>query len=354
MLHDFITTNSGEIVARTRAKLTARSGTVPAEREMKNGVPLFLTQLSERLRVSASNNDAIEKSASEHGADLQKMGFTVDQVVHAYGDVCQAVTELAFDTSAPITTEEFHTLNRCLDDAIAHAVTEHARQRERTLADGETERSAALARDMGSRLTLAMLSFNVLKRGNVAIGGSTGAVLGRSLQGMRDLVRNSLAESRLGAGAMKRRRLSMFELVEELQIEASLEAESRGIHFEVTADERGVEFDADPQALLAAVSNLLQNAFKYSIPDGHVSLHTGATAARVLIDVADECGGLPPGAAASLSLALEQQGANRSGAGFGLSLSRRNIEANGGLLRVRDVPGKGCVFTIDLPRPAAP
>ena len=43
------------------------------------------------------------------------------------GDICQAVTELALEQHAPITTEEFHTLNRCLDTAIAEAVTEHGR-----------------------------------------------------------------------------------------------------------------------------------------------------------------------------------------------------------------------------------
>ena len=51
----------------------------------------------------------------------------MSQVVHDYGDVCQAITELALERKAPITVKEFHTLNRCLDTAIAEAVTEHAR-----------------------------------------------------------------------------------------------------------------------------------------------------------------------------------------------------------------------------------
>jgi hypothetical protein len=55
------------------------------------------------------------------------LGFTVSQVVHDYGDICQAITEWAVEQNAPITTDEFHVLNRCLDTAIADAVTEHAR-----------------------------------------------------------------------------------------------------------------------------------------------------------------------------------------------------------------------------------
>ena len=41
---------------------------------------------------------------------------------------------------------------------------------------------------------------------------------------------------------------------------------------------------------------------------------------------------------------------NPIGLGLGLSICRRNVEANSGVLSVRDVPGSGCIFTIDLPR----
>ena len=44
-----------------------------------------------------------------------------------YGDVCQSITDLALQLNAPINVEDFRTLNRCLDDAIASAVTEHGR-----------------------------------------------------------------------------------------------------------------------------------------------------------------------------------------------------------------------------------
>ena len=53
----------------------------------------------------------------------------MSQVVHDYGDVCQAITELAVEMDAPISTDDFRMLNRCLDDAIAGAVTEYGRER---------------------------------------------------------------------------------------------------------------------------------------------------------------------------------------------------------------------------------
>ena len=47
---------------------------------------------------------------------------------------------------------------------------------------------------------------------------------------------------------------------------------------------------------------------------------------------------------------FSQAGDNRKGLGLGLSIAKRSVEASGGALSVRDVPGIGCIFTMDLPR----
>jgi hypothetical protein len=130
-LHEFITSNRNGLISRTRAKASTRPWPAVSPEEMENGVPLFLTQLAETLRLENTeapySATAIGASASLHGRDLLALGFTVSQVVHDYGDVCQAVTELAIEREAEISTEEFNTLNRCLDNAIADAVTEYGR-----------------------------------------------------------------------------------------------------------------------------------------------------------------------------------------------------------------------------------
>ena len=114
------------------------------------------------------------QSALRHGGELRRAGFTVAQVVHDYGDVCQAVTELAIELEVPISADEFKTLNRCLDEAIAQAVTEYARQRELSLSDRGTERLGFFAHELRNLLANAMLAFEVLKSGTVGVGGSTG------------------------------------------------------------------------------------------------------------------------------------------------------------------------------------
>jgi signal transduction histidine kinase len=116
-----------------------------------------------------------------------------------------------------------------------------------------------------------------------------------------------------------------------------------------------IEVEVDPEMLAAAVGNLLQNAFKFTKRHSQVSLNAHVTAGRVLIEVKDHCGGLPSGIPEKLLLPFVQSGQDRSGLGLGLDICRRSVEANNGTLRVRDVPGSGCVFTIDLPirQPAA-
>ncbi len=327
-----------------------RTTPVPTEAELKNGVPLFLEQLIERLSPSTVDHGAIEESATQHGGELLTMGFTVSQVIHGYGDICQVVMTLADQTDARITADEFRRFNRCLDDAIAHSVTEYERQRDQSIAYQGAERLGSLAHELRNRLSAAMLSYTILQEGTVGINGSTGAILVRNLRGMRDLINQSIVGVRLESGLGQRRRVSMAELVSEVEIDASLEAIAGGLGLAVSPVGHGIDVDADPQILSAAIANLLQNALKFSRAHGHVSLRTIATAERVTIEVEDECGGLPPGAAEDLFLPFAQRSGNRIGLGLGLSISRKGVESMGGTIAVRDLPGKGCVFAIDLPR----
>ena len=357
MLHEFLTLHREDIIARTRVKVAARTAPRPTEAELEHGVPLFIDQLVETLRCEQqtpvrSTDDAMARSAARHGGDLRRAGFTVAQVVHDYGDVCQAVTELAIELDLPISADEFKTLNRCLDEAIAQAVTEYARQRELTLSDRGTERLGFFAHELRNLLANAMLAFEVLKSGTVGVGGSTGRVLGRNLLALRDLIDRSLAEVRLEAGLHRREQVALTQLMEEVELSAAIEAKAGGHQFAVTPVDPASAVEVDRQLIASALANLLQNAFKFSRPSGHIVLRTDTTtvAGRVLIEVEDECGGLPPGKAADLFRPFEQHGADRSGLGLGLTIARESVEANGGLIRARSLPGRGCIFTIDLPK----
>lgn len=354
VLYEFLIANREAIIARARAWVASRPAPQATAVELKNGIPVFLDQLGDALRLAKESggvdNEKISESAGRHGLDLFRMGLTIAQVVHDYGDVCQAITELAVLQHASISGEEFRILNLCLDDAIAAAVTQYAGQRELAVADQGTERLGVLAHELRNLLTTAVLSFESIRCGRVALGGSTGLLLDRSLLALRNVVDRSLADVRLDAGVEHFESIAVAEFLQDVEVSAMMQARSRGLRFSMGAVEQGVTIEGDPQILAAALANLLQNAFKFSRRSGHVSLTTHTTADRVLFDVEDECGGLPPGKSEELFLPFQQRGADRTGVGLGLSICLKAAKTNGGELRVRDLPGKGCVFTIDLPR----
>jgi hypothetical protein len=236
MLHDFIVTNRDVIIERVRRRVRDRMPSNATEARLEHGVPLFLTQLADALvRVASTgalrrvrtddSTKTINDSAALHGQDLLRNGFTVAQVVHGYGDVCQIVTELAVETHAAIGADDFHVFNRCLDDAIAGAVTAYGEHRETDLAYQGTERRGVLAHELRNLLHGATLSFDVIKRGTVGLGGSTGAMLARCLSGLTALVEGSLAEVRLESGKPKLERMLLAEFIEEMEIGAKMQAE---------------------------------------------------------------------------------------------------------------------------------
>ncbi|MEO6237087.1 MAG: hypothetical protein ABIQ52_08810 [Vicinamibacterales bacterium] len=190
-LDDFIDGQRDNLIGRCRAKVAQRSPPSVNKNLDDHGVPLLLDQIIDELRHGRSGNDEISETAKKHGNALLREGYTIGQVVHGYGDLCQSVTELAVELGAPISADDFRTLNRCLDDAIAAAVTEHARQH----SVGETVRGSKSATELGNLADIALVAFEALQSGNVGVGGSTGAVLLVSLKAIRAFADRTIVEA---------------------------------------------------------------------------------------------------------------------------------------------------------------
>jgi signal transduction histidine kinase len=279
----------------------------------------------------------------------------VSQVVHDYGDVCQSITELAVETDTRITAEDFHSLNACLDDAIARAVTEYGRERGPSVNDSRktaagTDRLEFLARELRNAINVSLVAFQAIKTGRVGTTGSTGVVLQRSLVGLDVLIGRSLAEVSLTQGLKHPEPFLVRGFIERLLPAATLAADARGITLTVMPVGDGVAIQVDRLALAAAVGDVLQNAVNFTRAGTTVTLRVVADAERVLIEIQDECGGLPGGDVTGLFRPFEQRSADGAGLGLGLAFSRSVVEANHGRLYARNLPGAGCVFTVDLPR----
>jgi len=169
---------------------------------------MFLDQLGTALRLGVISGTEISETAIQHGHDLLLQGLTMSQVVHDYGDICQSIIELAADTKTSISPGDFRMLNRCLDDAIAGAVTQYARERNQSAVDEETarvsERLGLMGHEMRNLLNTAIIAFEVLKSGNVGAGGTTGAVVERSLTAARELLSRPPAGDRATSSAPNR------------------------------------------------------------------------------------------------------------------------------------------------------
>ncbi|VTU23433.1 sensor histidine kinase [Variovorax sp. PBL-E5] len=371
-MHRFLSNNRDELIERCKAKVAQRPTRAATEAQLANGIPMFLDQLmrtlkaqengqmGESFRISgAAGGDAaalseMGLSAAAHGKELLGLGFTVDQVVHDYGDLCQAITDLAVERDAPFSVDEFRTLNRCLDNAIADAVTEFGFWRDASVAlqqsAEENERLGMLVHELRNYLHTATLAFAALESGRLPIGGSTGAVLKRSLTSLATLLNLSLSHVRANSNPPQTEAFSLKLFVAEATNSASLDASARGCTLTVDDVDEALGIAGNRERLLGALVNLLHNAFKFTHAHSEVTLSAFAEGDHVLVEVRDHCGGLPPGAAASMFRPFVQVGDNKSGLGLGLSIARRNVEAEGGVLSVKDFPGTGCAFTIKLPR----
>ena len=219
MLHEFLSTNRAELIRRCRAKVGGRSSPPVTPLELEHGVPRFLEQLVEALRHEESHPESSlskekpalaesTRTASSDGEELFEQGYTVGEVVHGYGDVCQVITQLAIEMNAPVTLREFRTFNRLLDNAIADAVSAFILHRE-TPAKGDGaydlhQHLGSVAEEQRKLLDAALVALDAIKYGNVGVMGATGSILEESLKKLQLLIDKSLPEVRLATGMTRR------------------------------------------------------------------------------------------------------------------------------------------------------
>jgi signal transduction histidine kinase len=372
VMYRFLTNNRVELIARCKAKVAKRPLRAATPEQLSSGVPRFLEQLTrtlraeddgeawESLRISGSSGGDVASlselgvTATAHGKELLDLGYTIDQVVHDYGDLCQAITDMAVERDAPFSVDEFRTLNRCLDNAVADAVTSFSKQREADIvtrhAVEANQRLAFVVHELRTSAQVAVLAVAALETGGLPIAGATGAVLKRSLASVTSVIDRTLSDVLLTNSVLTQgERFSVALLVAEARDGAALDASSRGSALTVFEVDPLLRVEGNREHLLAAVGHLLRNAFKYTLPQTEVSLHAYAAGSQVVIDVIDNCGGLSARQARTMFTPFSRRQGDHIDLGLRLSIARESIEADGGTLTVRNVPGTGCVFTIILP-----
>ncbi len=356
VLQNFLEQNRKDILLLSAEKTRELAGTRVSSEQLNAGLPLFYEQLIKVLhdRIGASPPEEMLSAAAKHGKEFLRLGYSLSHVVHAYGAMCQAITELAAIKSAQISAEEFNILNGCLDVAIAAAVSEYHFRSNLATEEQEVKHLGFLAHELRNALSSAAVAHDMIKEGLVGTGGSTARVLESNLSRMRHLIDRSLSEVRMRADAdphVEKYRLS--DMFDQIIVTARMDSNKKSQTLTSEVDWK-IEVEGDRQFILSAVANLVQNAIKYTRTRGHISLKAHEKGDRVIIEVSDQCGGIDETKVSSLFEPYTQASEDRSGLGLGLAITQRAVYLSKGTVTLKNTPGESCMFVIDIPKVLVP
>jgi signal transduction histidine kinase len=356
-LHDVLGAKRDEIVQRWKREV---QGTLAPEAmptlELVDHIPEFLDQIIAVLRA-----DVVEflpsgqlpedggSTAAGHGAQRLRLGFSLDSVVREYGALRKAIVDTATEAGATITLREFDVLFNATIEGIAHAVSEYSHRRDAELVRQANEHFAFIAHELRTPISSAMMAFELLKSTTELPASRTVGAIDRGLHGATELIDRTLQTARVASGVeLRRQETTLKTLFDDVEADAVSEAESKGVEIRVSAasDEPVL---VDPRLVRSALSNLLRNGVKYSHPGGLVELRGNIANGRVAIEVEDCCGGLPPGMVEQAFAPFVRLDSRESGFGLGLAIAKQAVDAHAGNIRVQNLPGKGCIFVLELP-----
>jgi signal transduction histidine kinase len=355
-LHEVLSAKRDEVMARWKTRIR---GTLAPETmsplELVNHIPRFITEIVAALRTDAGLSSlgpspAETTTAADHGAQRLRLGFSLDSVVREYGALRESIVATAKDAGADLTLRELQVLFDAIVSGIAQAVTEYSRQRDAELLRQANEHFAFIAHELRDPLSAAMSSFLILKSaGQLPIGNRSVDAVDRGLQRTRELIDQTLQIARVASGIELRRQSTTLKILfEEAEQGAAPEAESKRVEIRsrILADE---QINLDTRLVRSALGNLVRNGVKYTATGGVVELRGRIADGRVVIEVEDCCGGLPPGKVEQAFAPFVRLDKRQTGFGLGLAIAKQAVDAHGGSIRVQDLPGKGCIFVLELP-----
>jgi signal transduction histidine kinase len=356
MLYKFLEQNEAEVLALAEEKSLKLAGPLLSSDELEMALPLFYKNLIEYLKFSNENatSENIVQGASAHAKELLRLNYSLSHVVHSYGAMCQAVTEFAQRKHAPISTKEFNDLNMCLDIAIAAAVSEFQFLTVKAIEEKEVQHMGILVHELRNALSRAVMAHEMIKQGLVGSGGSTSRVLGENLLTMRNLIDRSLSDLRMRADPeLHIEKFNLRTLIDQIVVTTQDELKKKGQT--IVADINfHFELETDRQLLLSAIANLIQNALKYTKTGGRITVRAATAAANLVLEVEDECGGIPPEMVKKLFKPFSSGGVDQSGLGLGLTIIRRAVSLMQGQVTNHNMPGIGCAFRIEIPMKLVP
>lgn len=339
MLHDLLAGSRERILALARSKAAALLKSKPADAALERRLPEYYQRLVLALGPAAG-------ARGRHGKERPAPARGPAQAAYACVALCQAIMETAEAMRLELSAVERRALNRGVEHVIAESAADQVSRPRRSADNDAAVRMGFLVHELRNALACVFVAHAMLDKDPA---GGASAMLKRNLLHMRSMLDLAYTEIRLHKRAQAHRRpMPIIEAAREVEFTAGDEARRKGLKLSVRVDPRLV-VNADRLYLVSALANLVQNAVKFTKPGGSVWVRGLEKDGAAVLEVEDQCGGLPGGRIEDLFEPFTQRGEDRSGLGLGLAISRRAVALNHGTLTARPVPGKGCVFSITLP-----
>jgi hypothetical protein len=332
-------------------------GTAAIEKPLLlDGLPSFLDRIIAALGDAPPTltTDAAESSpattAQDHGLQRWELGYDVRELVREYGILGDAILGLLMESGESIDIAEYRVLARHISQGVAEAVGRFSEERDGELTRRCAEEFTFLAHELRNPLTVALLILPSCRENPDRFPEV--ALLEECLTKVLRLLDESILSERMKSGRsaalLDRQTLAVSDLTVNVARETLPIAKPRGVRIVVEPGDP-IEVRGDARFLRSALGNLVRNAVKFTREGTKVTLRARQEGARVLLEVEDECGGLPPGVLEKAFEPFVQLGKDRSGFGLGLAIAHAAAQAHGGGFSAVDLPGRGCCFTLELP-----
>jgi signal transduction histidine kinase len=288
------------------------------------------------------------------------LGRRVGAASNALVDVARRIGDgdIRHSVPDPGTPQELARLHHELE--LTSRRLDQARAREQTLDASRRELVAWVSHDLRTPLAGIRAIVEALEDGVVEDPDTVAryyATLRREAHRLAELVDDLFELSRAQSGVLElhMERVSLGDLVSDALAGASPVAAAKGVHLEGRLGGPPAELEVSASEVLRALRNILENAIRHTPSDGTVTVEAGRDDAGAFVSVVDTGGGIPEKDLPRIFEVAFRGDAARTpgdaGAGLGLAIARRFVEAHRGDITVRNENG-GCRFTVHLPLPS--
>ena len=351
------------LLAERRAEIlkrwTRRIAREHEDKELSRGelwdhLPLLFDEMLQALSAegafsaTAPESDGRAASAA-HGAQRLRVGFDLGEVVREYEILTECILDEVEAVGGTVSMRAFRRLQALLNAGRRHAVSEYIDRRDMEMSREHSQHIAFIAHELRNPLTTAFMATTALQRNEQSGDRWALDMLVRNLTALRELINQVLIADRLaGSVPITRESLDLRALLDQVITDSRLAAERRQIEFKMEVPDT-LPFSGDQRLLRSAIGNLVANAVKFTHEGERITVRAACRDGGITIEVEDRCGGLPGDNVTELFEPFVQRGENRTGFGLGLAIVKQAAEAHGGKVHVRNLPGQGCVFSLELP-----